>query len=79
MGSRTSHSNRYAGGRSSNWSPDWAERVEPVRAPLGRVEQRDLANVTRANSLPGAPDGEYEVLQFKTQFAGKDGPRSRPS
>jgi hypothetical protein len=27
--------------------------------------------VTKAKSLPGAPDGDYEVVQFQTRFANK--------
>ncbi len=47
---------------------DWASTVEPVRAPLGEVEQRELLSAERASTLPGAPEGEYEVLQFQTKF-----------
>ncbi|WP_394731261.1 DUF4019 domain-containing protein [Altererythrobacter sp. GH1-8] len=47
----------------------WSAQVEPVRAPLGKVNSRVLSNVDRASSLPGAPEGEYEVLQFQTNFS----------
>jgi hypothetical protein len=49
----------------------WASKVQPVRLPLGPVSSRVLQNVTKATSLPGAPDGQYEVLQFATSFAQK--------
>jgi hypothetical protein len=49
----------------------WAATIQPVREPLGAVLSRSLKNVTKATTLPGAPDGEYEVLQFQTSFANK--------
>ncbi len=50
----------------------WAQNVRPVREPLGAVTQRRLATVQRASSLPNEPDGDYEVLQFQTDFAARD-------
>jgi hypothetical protein len=47
----------------------WASTVQPVREPLGAVSSRSLKSVTRTSSLPGAPDGQYELLQFQTSFA----------
>ncbi len=47
---------------------EWEERVEPVREPLGAVQSRELVTVQRASSLPGAPEGEFQVLQFETYF-----------
>jgi len=32
---------------------------------------RELKTAKYATSLPGAPDGEYVVIQFKTSFANK--------
>ncbi|HEV2595216.1 MAG TPA: DUF4019 domain-containing protein [Sphingomicrobium sp.] len=49
----------------------WASTIEPVRQPLGAVSSRNVKSVTRSKSLPGAPDGDYEVVQFQTQFANK--------
>jgi DNA-binding CsgD family transcriptional regulator len=49
----------------------WASKVQPVRQPLGPVSSRALQNVTKATSLPGLPDGQYEILQFATRFAHK--------
>ncbi len=51
----------------------WAPKVQPVRQPLGPVSARVLQSVTKASTLPGAPDGQYEVLQFATTFAQKRG------
>ena len=49
----------------------WAAQVRPVREPLGAVAARDLLSATKSNSLPGAPAGEYEIVQFQTRFAAK--------
>ena len=38
---------------------------------MGPVSSRVLKGVTKAKSLPGAPDGEYEIVKFKTSFAHK--------
>ncbi len=49
----------------------WRKAVSAARSPLGRVIARNLVSATYATSLPGAPDGEYVVLQFKTKFERK--------
>ena len=49
----------------------WASTIQPVRDPLGAVSSRTLKSATATKSLPGAPDGEYEVVQFETSFAKK--------
>jgi hypothetical protein len=49
----------------------WASTMAPVREPLGEVSSRALKSVTKSKSLPGAPDGEYEVVEFQTSFANK--------
>lgn len=51
--------------------PRWASTIAPVRAPLGTVTSRVVKAVTPAKSLPGAPDGDYEVVLFRTSFANK--------
>jgi hypothetical protein len=38
---------------------------------MGDASSRILLGATYATSLPGAPDGEYVVLQFKTVFEHK--------
>jgi hypothetical protein len=41
------------------------------RAPLGRVLRRELMWARFTNTLPGAPDGNYEFLRYKTSFEHK--------
>jgi hypothetical protein len=49
----------------------WSQSMTSFRKPLGKVLSRSLASKTYTNRLPGAPDGEYVVLQFKTSFEKK--------
>jgi Protein of unknown function (DUF4019) len=52
-------------------SEDWQRTLTALRAPLGPVEKRTLTSATHASTLPGAPDGDYEVIKFQTQFEHK--------
>ena len=49
----------------------WEEQVKAVRAPLGALVSRKLKSRQHAESLPGAPDGKYVVIQYDTAFANK--------
>ncbi|MEP3420861.1 MAG: DUF4019 domain-containing protein [Erythrobacter sp.] len=57
--------------QSQATAAEWAQTIEPVRVPLGAVEERRLTNVQRVATLPGAPEGDYEVLQYQTKFANR--------
>ena len=53
-------------------TPDaWAAQLAAVRPPLGGVLTRTLESAREATELPGAPDGVYVVLQFRTTFEHK--------
>ena len=58
--------------RSQVTAEQWADAVRPVRGPLGKVAGRSVLSVQRTNTLPGAPAGEYEVVQFQTEFASRE-------
>lgn len=49
----------------------WKQALSAVRRPLGKVVSRKLKSKQYATSLPGAPDGEYVVIQFETSFENK--------
>ncbi len=49
----------------------WAEMAAAVRKPLGPVVSREFKLAHYSTSLPGAPDGEYVVIQYDTSFANK--------
>ena len=50
---------------------DWEKALNGVRSPLGAMKVRNVKSVTFTRSLPGAPDGEYVVIQFESQFENK--------
>lgn len=50
---------------------DWRDSMRAVRAPLGRLKSRKVLRADYRTSLPGAPDGEYVVVQFQASFANK--------
>lgn len=47
----------------------WNDAMRAVRAPLGAVKSRKLIAAQYTRQLPGAPDGEYVVVQYLTEFA----------
>ena len=49
----------------------WAQSLNQVRPPLGAVSQRALLKTQFRKSFPGAPDGEYAIVVFRTTFAKK--------
>ncbi len=53
--------------------PQWKSSLESVRKPLGSLVSRKLKSAKYSKKLPGAPDGEYVVLQFTTSFTNKNG------
>lgn len=50
---------------------NWVASLHAVRKPLGKVVRRALTKKQEATTLPGAPDGKYVVLSFKTAFGQK--------
>ena len=49
----------------------WVQSLNNIRTPLGKLISRKLMNATYKTALPGAPDGEYVVIQFNTSFTNK--------
>lgn len=49
----------------------WDKTLRGVRLPLGKTISRELRTREYATSLPGAPDGDYVVIRFKTSFEHK--------
>ena len=49
----------------------WQSALHTVRDPLGKTGTRKLMSATYTKTLPGAPDGEYVVMQYETAFANK--------
>ena len=49
----------------------WEQSMQAVRRPLGKLISRKMQTKSYKTSLPGAPDGEYVVIQFETSFENK--------
>lgn len=50
---------------------NWTDALNGTRKPLGKLTSRKLGKAQSATSLPGAPDGNYVVMQFNTSFSNK--------
>ena len=50
----------------------WVASLKGGRTPLGKVLSRKLKSKMYTRSLPGAPDGEYVVIMYDTQFENKE-------
>jgi hypothetical protein len=46
----------------------WVDSMKTARAPLGAFKSRSLNSATFTRELPGAPAGEYVVIQYATSF-----------
>jgi hypothetical protein len=49
----------------------WLQSMKGARQPLGKMISRRLKSATFTTSLPGAPDGQYVVIQYATSFENK--------
>ena len=47
---------------------DWKQKVKVVRDKVGEFESRKVKMSKFLTTLPGAPKGEYVVLQFESSF-----------
>ena len=59
---------------SESWeesSEYFKQAVQAVREPLGKLISRKVKRAIYTTSLPGAPDGQYVVIQFSTSFENK--------
>jgi uncharacterized protein DUF4019 len=46
----------------------WQGMMSASRDPLGKMLSRKLKSATYTKTLPGAPDGEYVVIQYESSF-----------
>jgi hypothetical protein len=49
----------------------WEQMVQATRKPLGKITSRNVKTKMYTTTLPGAPDGEYVVIEFATSFENK--------
>lgn len=57
--------------RNNITKENWITTIKGVRDPLGKVVKRTLKSKQNVKSMPGAPDGDYEIIQFDTSFENK--------
>ena len=49
----------------------WTQAMQSGRKPFGKNISRELKSARYRTAMPGAPDGEYVVIQFKASFENK--------
>lgn len=49
----------------------WSQAITAARKPFGKLKSRRLKDAKYTTNLPGAPDGEYVVLQFEVVYEHK--------
>ena len=49
----------------------WLDAMKGHRVPLGAVQSRKLKSIKYTTTVPGAPDGEYVVIQYDSSFEHK--------
>ncbi|MGH8713398.1 MAG: DUF4019 domain-containing protein [Casimicrobiaceae bacterium] len=49
----------------------WAQSLRKVRPPLGAVQERTLLSTKFSKTIPGAPDGDYALVVFRSRFEHK--------
>ncbi|MBW8038616.1 MAG: DUF4019 domain-containing protein [Planctomycetes bacterium] len=49
----------------------WQNSIKGVRGPLGKMVSRELKSKSYTTTAPGAPDGQYVIIQYKTSFENK--------
>lgn len=49
----------------------WVKQISSLRPAFGKIINRDIRGAHFTTELPGAPDGEYVVIQYDTTFENK--------
>jgi hypothetical protein len=50
----------------------WEQSMRAFRQPLGKLRSRSVKSAAFRTALPGAPDGEYVVIQFTSSYEHKE-------
>ncbi len=59
--------------KSAVTKDQWLDALGKARTPQGKVLSRKLKSATYTKTLPNAPEGEYVVIQYDTDFEHKAG------
>lgn len=49
----------------------WVKQISSLRPAFGKVKNRQILGAQLMTELPGAPDGQYVVIQYNTSFDNK--------
>ena len=49
----------------------WLQSIDRLKKPLGKTVSRKLLSKKYTTTLPGAPDGQYVIIQYQTRFENK--------
>lgn len=50
----------------------WVQQVSGLLPAFGMISNRSITSAEYKTQLPGAPDGEYVVIQYRSSFAHKE-------
>lgn len=50
---------------------EWISTIKTVRDPFGKLLNRTLKSKQSVTSMPGAPDGDYVIMQYDSSFENK--------
>ncbi len=50
---------------------EWISTIKVVRDPFGKLLKRTFKSKQSVQSLPGAPDGDYLIIQYDSSFENK--------
>jgi Protein of unknown function (DUF4019) len=48
---------------------NWIQEIGAARKPLGKFDHRKAEKFARTHSFPGAPEGDYAIVEFDSTFA----------
>ena len=50
---------------------EWISTIKGVREPFGKLVKRTFKSKQSVDSMPGAPDGDYVIIQYDSVFENK--------
>lgn len=57
--------------RAAVTKEQWDKALQGLRKPLGKMRSRKLRSKKYTTTAPGAPDGQYVIIQYQTSFERK--------
>ncbi len=49
----------------------WVQTMDAFRKPLGKLVERKVESARFTPTMPGAPDGKYVIIRFRSSFQNK--------